>query len=187
MLQEVEPRGLFAIAYTLLGLSWSEKSNIRRESRLRLVRTLNEFVAEGALGDLTSDPNFILILVGALCWLLGFYTGPFGPLFATGGFVLTCLATAATALKRPMANAWPGLILGAAFYFLGSSIWWIPLVGLLSPLFTVFGGVLILFFAVPLAIQSGGVSLLQSFQKLWEARIQKAEEESPSEPGESQQ
>jgi hypothetical protein len=168
-------------------LSGSEKSNIRRKSRLHWVWTLNEVVAEGAIGDLTSDPNFILIVVGALCWLLGFYTGPIGPLLVTGGFVLTCLATAATALKRPMANAWPGLILGAAFYLIGNAIWWIPLVGLLSPFFIVFGGVLILFFAIPLAIQSGGVSLLQSFQKLWEARIQKPEKDGPGEPEESQQ
>lgn len=148
---------------------------------------MNEVIAEGAIGDLTGDPNFILILVGGLCWLLGFYTGPIAPLFNTGGFVLTCLATAATALKRPIANAWPGLLLGAVLYLIGNSIWWIPLVGVLSPFFIVFGGVLILFFAVPLAIQQGGVSLLQSFQKLWEARIQKPEEERPEEAGEAEE
>lgn len=149
--------------------------------------TLNEVIAEGAISDLTSDPNFILIVVGALCWLLGFYTGPIGPLFATGGFLLTCLATAATALKRPMTNAWPGLILGAALYLVGNSIWWIPLVGLLSPFFIVSGGVLILFFAVPLAIQQGGVSLLQSFQKLWQARTQRPKEGISEEPEEEQE
>ncbi|UCH03955.1 MAG: hypothetical protein JSW05_10230 [Candidatus Thorarchaeota archaeon] len=148
---------------------------------------MNEVIVEGAIGDFTSDPNFILIVVGALCWLLGFFTGPLGPLFVTGGFVLTCLATAATSLKRPVANAWPGLILGAALYLVGNSIWWIPLVGLLSPFFVVSGGVLVLFFAVPLAIQQGGVSLLQSFQKLWQARMQTPKEESPGEPDESQE
>ncbi|MFX0045299.1 MAG: hypothetical protein ACFE8Z_05585 [Candidatus Hermodarchaeota archaeon] len=148
---------------------------------------MDEVIAEGAIGDFASDPNFILIVVGALCWLLGFYTGPIGPLFVTGGFVLTCLATAATALKRPMANAWPGLILGAALYLVGNSIWWIPLVGLLFPFFIVSGGVLILFFAVPLAIQQGGVSLLQSFQKLWAARIQKPKEASAEKPKETQE
>ncbi len=101
--------------------------------------------------------------------------------------MLTCLATAATALKRPMTNAWPGLILGAALYLVGNSIWWIPLVGLLSPFFIVPGGVLVLFFAVPLAIQQGGVSLLKSFQKLWEARMNKHQEEDPEEPEESQE
>ncbi|MHA2432926.1 MAG: hypothetical protein ACXADO_06855 [Candidatus Thorarchaeota archaeon] len=146
---------------------------------------MSEAVSEGAIGDLTSDPNFILIVVGALCWLLGFYTGTIGPLFSTGGFVLTCLASAATALKRPMTNAWPGLVLGALLYLIGSSIWWIPLFGLLSPFFIVFGGVLILFFAVPLAIQHGGVSLLQSFQKLWEARSQKPGDEESEESEET--
>jgi hypothetical protein len=60
-------------------------------------------------------------------------------------------------------------------------------VGLLSPFFTVFGGVLILFFAVPLTIQQGGVSLLQSFQKLWQSGTEKPREESPEEPEETQE
>ncbi len=148
---------------------------------------LTEVTSENAIGDLIGDPNFILILVGALVWLLGFYTGPIGPLFLAGGFVLTCLATAATALKRPMTNAWPGLILGAVCYLLGESIGWIPLVAIVAPLLIVFGGVLILFFAIPIAIQSGGISLLQSFQKLWETRTQKKEQAQPEKSDESEE
>ncbi|MFQ5833125.1 MAG: hypothetical protein ACE5H4_10510 [Candidatus Thorarchaeota archaeon] len=148
---------------------------------------MTEITSENALGELASDPNFILIVVGALVWLLGFYTGPFGPLFETGGFVLTCLATAATALKRPIANAWPGLILGALLFLVGASIGWVPLVGILAPMLVVFGGVLILFFAIPIAIQTGGVPLLRSFQKLWESRVQKKEEAQPNKSDESEE
>jgi hypothetical protein len=131
---------------------------------------------KNAYEAITSDPNFLMILAGAIIWLIGYYAGLLNPLFLSTGFVLVCFYAALTALKRPVALAWPGLLLGGLFQILGYYLTFIPLIGFfLSPLFIVSGGVMIVFFAIPLALQRGELPVITRLQKLIESK--KAEEE----------
>jgi len=131
---------------------------------------------KNAFKEITSDANFLMILAGAIIWLIGYYAGLFNPLFRSTGFVLVCFYAALTALKRPVALAWPGLLLGGLLQILGYYLAFFPIIGpLLSPLLVVPGGVLIVFFAIPLALQRGELPVITRLQKLIESK--KAEEE----------
>ena len=124
----------------------------------------------GSVDSLRADPNFLLILLGAICWLIGFYIILIGPLFTTLGFAVACYAAAATALSRPVANAFPGLLLGLILHIAGTYLASIPLFQLFSPFLIVSGGVLILFFAIPLALQLGNEPILNAIEKIWKVR-----------------
>jgi sulfite exporter TauE/SafE len=119
-----------------------------------------------AVDSLRSDPNFLWILVGGVVWLIGLYTLWIGPLLTTGGFILTCYATAATALNRPISNALPGLLMGGVLLLAGQVLAVLPLLGLIAPFFIVIGSVLILFFATPVAIQKGSAPLAEALQRV---------------------
>ena len=121
---------------------------------------------------ISSDPNFLMILAGAVFWFIGPYLGLLGPLFLSTGFVLVCFSAALTSLKRPVTNAWPGLLLGGLFQIVGYYIVWIPFLG--NGL-VVIGGVVIIYFAIPLALQRGELPVLTKLQKMIESK--KKEEE----------
>lgn len=126
---------------------------------------------KNALEEIASDPNFLMILAGAVIWFIGYYAGIFSPLFLSTGFVLVCFSAAITSLSRPVALAWPGLLVGGLFQIIGYYLLVIPLIGpLLSPFLVVPGGVMIVYFAIPLAIQRGELPVLTQLQKLIESK-----------------
>ena len=126
---------------------------------------------KNAFEQIASDSNFLMILVGGLIWFLGNYVGIFAPLFLSTGFVLVCFSAALTSLSRPVAQAWPGLLLGGLFQIIGYSLLFLPIIGgSLSPLFVVPGGVLIIYFAIPLALQRGELPAITHLQKLIESK-----------------
>ncbi|MBD3159030.1 MAG: hypothetical protein GF309_09600 [Candidatus Lokiarchaeota archaeon] len=138
------------------------------------------------MDSLQSDPNFIYILISAAIWVIGAYM--FIPVLdtvlTTIGFAATCFTTAITALKRPTATAWPGVIAGVVIKIVASLIGWIPILGLLAPLISIAGSVLILFFVVPLAIQQGEEILGETLKKFQDTKEEAAgEEETTTESG----
>ncbi|MGY5880154.1 MAG: hypothetical protein RTV31_07885 [Candidatus Thorarchaeota archaeon] len=141
---------------------------------------------KNAFEEIASDPNFLMILVGAIIWFIGYYAGLLQPLFVPTGFVLTCFYATLTSLKRPVAKAWPGLLLGGLLQIIGYYVALIPFIGLLvSPVFIVLGGVLIVYFVIPLALQRGELPVITRLQKLIESRkkgeeIQDIEVEKPA-------
>ncbi|MHA1769792.1 MAG: hypothetical protein ACTSV3_08105 [Candidatus Thorarchaeota archaeon] len=110
------------------------------------------------------DPNFLLILVGAIIWFIGYYVLLFGPLFLTVGFALVCFAAARTALSRPVTNAWPAILLGGLIQVVGFYFAWILILG---PAAIVTGGVMIVFYALPLALQKGDLPIVKELEKAW--------------------
>lgn len=123
-----------------------------------------------ALNAIASDPNFLMILAGAIIWYLGYFILFFGGIFYTTGFVLVCFSAALTSLSRPVALAWPGLLLGALLQIIGYFIFFIPF---LSPALIVIGGVAIVYFAIPLALQRGELPVITHLQKLVESKMKK--------------
>ena len=103
------------------------------------------------LDEVRKDPYFLLILFGGIIWYIALLLGIFGYLGITLGFTLTCFATTAYALKRPIELAWPGLLVGVIVHFIGLLI--LGLIPFIGPAIYVLGHILILFFAVPLAIR----------------------------------
>ncbi|MCK5265797.1 MAG: hypothetical protein KAR03_09340 [Candidatus Thorarchaeota archaeon] len=127
---------------------------------------------KNALNEIASDPNFLMILAGAIIWYVGYYVLFFGGLLLTTGFVLVCFSAALTSLSRPVALAWPGLLLGALLQIVGYFIFFIPF---LSPALIVIGGVSIVYFAIPLALQRGVLPVITHLQKLVESKMNKEE------------
>ena len=77
------------------------------------------------------------------------YVMELGFLFMTGGFVLTCFGVTASADRRSNVNARLGLILGVIFTIIGIMPMLVPLLGV--SLHGI-GRVMILFYAIPLAV-----------------------------------
>ncbi len=129
------------------------------------------------VADIMKDPNIGLIGTGALVWILSFYVPFIGPLLSTVGFALVCLASAVTALKRPIDKAMLGLIMGAVIQIVGGYLTGVFLIGwILSPILTVVGGVMIIFFAIPLAVQTGKIPFVEEFQEAIQKQAKEGEE-----------
>ncbi len=131
---------------------------------------------KSAFEQIASDQNFLMILAGAIIWFVGSYVGIFQPLFVSTGFVLVCFYTTLTSLTRPVAKAWPGLLLGGLFQIIGYYLLFIPFIGwALGPILIVPGGVMIVFFAIPLALQQGELPVITRLQKLIESKRKEEE------------
>ena len=143
------------------------------------------------LQDLMTDPNIFGIIIGAAIWISGLYlvflSSVIGTILNTIGFTLTCFATAASALKRPVNQAWIGLLIGVILYLLG------PFVPLINNIVFVAGAVMILFFAIPMALTTGKVPMMENLQEFLDENIKdklekkkteepKTEEPKPEEP-----
>ena len=115
--------------------------------------------------QIKNDPNFLMILIGAIIWYIGFYTLFIGGLLRSTGFVLVCFAAALNAVRRAIDIAWPGLLIGGLIQVIGYYLVWIAFLG---TLLIVVGGVLIMYFAIPLAIQKGELPILTQIQKVIE-------------------
>ena len=130
--------------------------------------------------QITSSPNFLLILVGAAIWLLGYYVWFIGPFFAVAGFGLTIIATSQAAMSRPISSALPGFFLGGAIYVIGSYIALIPLVGwILGPILIIIGGVMILFYGFSIALQRIDIPVVKNLEDFLEAQQKKKDEPKP--------
>jgi uncharacterized membrane protein HdeD (DUF308 family) len=130
----------------------------------------DDVTSEIGFDDVARDPNFLLILLGAVLWILGAYIPFIGPFFITPGFVIVVLATASTASVRPKQGNWLGLIIGSLIYLVGLYLPWIPFLGLLAPLVQVPGAVLIFFFAIPIALRYSNAPLMDTFRSEWARR-----------------
>lgn len=117
---------------------------------------------KNAVDQLLSDPSFLMMLAGAAIWFIGVYIWFIGPLFRVTGFALVCFSCATTALKRPVATAWPGMLLGGLVMVIGDYLSWVFVIG---PLLYIAGAVMVIFFALPLALQRGELPVLTELQK----------------------
>ncbi len=137
------------------------------------------------IGQVTSSPNFLMIVIGAVIWLLGMYTPIFliiGPLIVVCGFGLTTIATVQAAMTKPVTSAFPGLLLGGLIQVIAAYIGWIPLIGLLAPLMYVAGGVLIIFYGSSLALQRADIPIVKDIEDFIDSRKKKdVEKESEEE------
>jgi len=133
------------------------------------------------LQDLMTDPNIFGIIVGAAIWISGLYlvflSSVISTILNTIGFTLTCFATAASALKRPVNQAWIGLLIGIILYLLG------PFTPLINNIIFVVGAVMILFFAIPMALTTGKVPMMENLQEFLDENIkEKLEKKKTEEP-----
>ena len=128
--------------------------------------------------QVTTSPNFLMIVIGAVIWILGLYTPVIflvGPLLVVCGFGLTLIATVQAAMTKPVTSAFPGLLLGGAVQVIGYYIGWIPLVGLISPFLIVPGGVLIIFYGSSLAMQRADIPIVKDIEDFIDKRKKKEE------------
>ena len=124
--------------------------------------------------QVTSSPNFLMIVIGAVIWLLGFFIPFIGPLIIVAGFGLTTIATIQAAMVKPVTSAFPGLLLGGLIQLIGYYVGWVILVGFfLSPLLIVTGGVLILFYGSSLALQRADIPIVKNIEGFIDSRKKK--------------
>lgn len=120
-----------------------------------------------------SSQNFVMIIIGALVWLIGLYIPIIGPLIVVCGFGLTTIATIQAAMMKPVTSAFPGLLLGGLIQVIGYYLAWVLFLGLLSPLFIVAGGVLILFYGSSLALQRADIPIVKNIEGFIDSRKKK--------------
>jgi hypothetical protein len=123
---------------------------------------------KNVIEEISADQNLLMILAGAIIWFLGYYVEFFRGLFFATGFVLVCFYAAMFSLHRPVSQAWPGLLMGGLMQLLGYYLAFIPI---LSPALVVAGGVTIVYFAFPLALQRGELPVIARLQKLIESKM----------------
>lgn len=128
--------------------------------------------------QVTSAPNFLMIVIGAVIWLLGFFIPFIGPLFIVAGFGLTTIATIQAAMTKPVTSALPGLLLGGIIQLIGYYFAWVIIVGwVLSPLFIVAGGVLVIFYGSSLALQRADIPIVKDIEDFIDSRKKKETKE----------
>ncbi|MFX1559886.1 MAG: hypothetical protein ACFFBL_04815 [Promethearchaeota archaeon] len=128
------------------------------------------------IGQVTSSPNFLMIVIGAVIWLLGLYTPVIliiGPLVVVCGFGLTLIATVQAAMTKPVTSAFPGLLLGGLIQVIGYYMSWFLTINLLSPPFIVAGGVLIIFYGSSLALQRAEIPIVKNLEDFIDSRKKK--------------
>ncbi len=146
-----------------------------------LVRTLSDQPLE-VFKQISTSQNFLLILVGAVFWILGYIVWFIGPFFMVAGFALTIIATAQAAMSRPVSSVLPGLLIGGLIQIVGYYILLIPVVGLfIGPVIIVFGGVLLLFYAFSVALQRIDIPVVKNLEDFLESQ-QKKKDEPKAEP-----
>jgi len=134
------------------------------------------------INEIKQDPNIFLITIGAILWLLGSYIPFIGPFFTVIGFAMTASAVAISSLQRPTNNAIAGLLLGGIIQLIGYYLTLIPIINLISPPMIVLGGVMVLYFAIPLAIQTGKVPFIEEIQaQIKKEKVADSSEESTEE------
>ncbi len=129
--------------------------------------------------QVTSAPNFLMIVIGAIIWLVGFLIPAFliiGPLIIVCGFGFTLIATVQAAMTKPVTSAFPGLLLGGLIQVIGYYVAWVLFVGwFFSPLLIVAGGVLIIFYGSSLALQRADIPIVKDIEGFIDSRKKKEE------------
>ena len=126
--------------------------------------------------QIKSSPNFLLILVGAVIWFIGYFTWVFMPLFVVPGFALTIIATAQAAMSRPISSALPGLLVGGLIQIGGYLVQSVIFIGwVLGPALQVFGGVMLLFYGFSIALQRIDIPIVKNLEDFLEAQQKKDE------------
>jgi len=134
--------------------------------------------SETSINDVTRDPNFAFMIIGALAWLLGILP-IIGPIFTAAGFTILVLAVASSAPGRNPDDSWPGLFLGGFIIILSGYIGWIPFLDILASLTFILGAFLVLFFGIPIALKQSRVPLNEVFLEAWEKRNQTPKKKKP--------
>ena len=113
--------------------------------------------------QVTSAPNFLMIVIGAVIWILGMYIPFIGFLLTVSGFGLTTIATVQAAMTKPVTSAFPGLLLGGLIQVIGYLI-----------LIYVPGAVMILFYGSSLALQRADIPIVKDIEGFIDSRKKKA-------------
>lgn len=124
-----------------------------------------------------SAPNFLMIVIGAIIWILSYYASIIffiGFLFYIVGFGLTTFATIEAAMTKPVTSALPGFLLGGLVGVVGYFVAFVPIIGsIISPFLIVAGNVLILFFGASLALQRADIPIVKDLEDFIESRKKK--------------
>ncbi len=131
-----------------------------------------------------SAPNFLMIVIGAIIWILASFIPFIGFLFSTVGFGLTTFATIEAAMTKPVTSALPGFLLGGIIRVIGYLLIFIPFAGaIISPFVIIPGNVLILFFGASLALQRADIPIVKDLEDFIDSRkkkeVPKKSEEAP--------
>jgi uncharacterized protein YacL len=143
-----------------------------------LVRKLSD--QREVFEQIISSPNFLLILVGAIIWLIAPFTLLLAPLVSAAGFALTIIATAQAAMSRPISSALPGLLIGGLIYVIGPFIALIPIIGwIIGPMLNVAGSVMLLFYGFSIALQRIDIPVVKNLEDFLEAQQRKKDAPKP--------
>jgi len=124
--------------------------------------------------QVTSAPNFLMIVIGAVIWILGAFVPFIGFLFTISGFGLTTIATVQAAMTRPVTSAFPGLLLGGIIQLIGYFILLIPIAGIfIFPFLNVAGAVLIIFYGSSLALQRADIPIVKDIEHFIDSKKKK--------------
>lgn len=124
--------------------------------------------------QLTTSPNIILILVGAIVWYMGYFVPLIGAFFTVAGFGLTCISTVQAAMTRPVTSAFPGLLLGGLLQILGYYMFLFLFVGVfIGGALVVFGGIMILFYGSSLALQRADIPIVKNLEDFIDSKKKK--------------
>lgn len=124
--------------------------------------------------QVTSSPNFLMMVIGAIIWILGSYIPFIGFLFTVAGFGLTTIATVQAAMTKPVTSAFPGLLLGGLIQVIAYLILFIPIAGIfIFPLLNIPGAVLILFYGSSLALQRADIPIVKDLEDFLDSRKKK--------------
>jgi len=128
------------------------------------------------IGQVISSQNFLMIVIGAVIWILGSFIPFIGFLFTISGFGLTTIATVQAAMTKPVTSAFPGLLLGGLIQVIGYLILMIPIAGLfIFPFLNIPGAVLILFYGASLALQRADIPIVKDIEDFIDSRKKKEE------------
>ncbi|MHA3965017.1 MAG: hypothetical protein AM325_015930 [Candidatus Thorarchaeota archaeon SMTZ1-45] len=134
------------------------------------------------IGQVTSSSNFLMIVFGAVIWILGSFIPFIGFFFTIAGFGLTTIATVQAAMTKPVTSAFPGLLLGGLVQVIGYLILFIPIAGIfIFPFLNISGAVLILFYGSSLALQRAEIPIVKDIEDFIDSRKKKGVEKESKE------
>ncbi|MHA2353079.1 MAG: hypothetical protein ACXABX_08165 [Candidatus Thorarchaeota archaeon] len=134
------------------------------------------------IGQVISSQNFVMMVIGAIIWILGSYIPFIGFLFTIAGFGLTTIVTVQAAMTKPVTSAFPGLLLGGLIQVIGYLILFIPIAGILIfPFLNIPGAVLIIFYGSSLALQRADIPIVKDIEGFIDSRKKKDKAKKPEE------
>jgi hypothetical protein len=129
-----------------------------------------------------SSQNFLMLVIGAIIWILGSFVPFIGFLFTIAGFGLTTIVTIQAAMTKPVTSAFPGLLLGGIVQVIGYLILFIPIFGIfIFPFLNIPGAVLIIFYGSSLALQRADIPVVKDIEGFIDSRKKKVVAKKPDE------